>query len=254
MYAFHRTGIHATRLLQSIGLFFVFFGHLCHSALIILFGNLRLTWSNVTRVLYHSGVQLVMPLALISGLLTVSVTINCYLLLTRFNLQHKTLSIIQDIITADLVPVLIGFVLVIQSSLNLINARIKITKRQHSPEEVILDYVLPIMIGIGIAALLLYTYVMAAVAICLYLTFDYFYQVSAHEFIFQMAQSVTLDSVVYSICKTLLYGNIVSLTAGYYYYQVAVSQIPIRRGVSCILTRGSSWLLLTGITLKFITN
>lgn len=253
MYLFYQTGLYVTRLLKSIGLFFVFFGHMCHSTIIILFGQLSMTWSNVVRVLFHSGAALVMPLAFISGLMTVSVTISSYLILSRFNLQQKTLSIVQDSLTTDLLPILIGFVLCIQSSLNLINARIKITKRQHSTEEVIQDYVLPIMIGIGITALLLYTYVLAAIIACLYMTFYYLYSLSPHEFVLQIAQSITPDEVAYSLFKTLLYGNIVSLSAGYYYYQVAVSQIPMRRGVSRILTRGTFWLLISSLALKFIT-
>ncbi|MGQ3890474.1 ABC transporter permease [Legionella sp. CNM-4043-24] len=253
MYPFYHVGLYVTRLLRSIGLFFVFFGHLCHSVLISMSGQLSITWNHIWRVLFHSGVALVLPLAFISSLMTVSVTVSTYLILSRFNLQQKNLSIVQDIMTVDLLPVLIGFVLCIQSSLSLINARIKITRRQQSPEEVILAFVIPIMIGISITALLLYTYVLAAIFLSLYLTFDYLYLLTTHEFILQMSQSISLEEILFSVFKTLLFGLIVSLTAGYYYYQVAVYQITMRRGVSRILTRGLLWLLLSSVLLKLIT-
>lgn len=253
MSPFYQTGLYATRFFKSVGLFFVFFGHLCHSIIIALFGQLSIAWEQIWRVLYHSGVALVLPLAFVSSLITVSVSVTTYLILVRFNLHQKSLSIIQDIMTVDLLPALIGFALCIQSSLSLINARIKITKQQRSPEEVILAFVIPIMAGISMTAILLYTYVLGAIYLCLYLTFDYMHLLSTHEFILQTAQSITVDKILYSLFKTLLAGFIVSLTAGFYYYQVAVNQIPMRRGVSRILTRGSFWLLSGSVSLKFYT-
>jgi ABC-type transporter Mla maintaining outer membrane lipid asymmetry permease subunit MlaE len=231
----------------------MFTGHLCLSALSVMVGRLKLPWKNVIRILYYSGVTLVVPVILIAGLLSTTVVLSTYHILAEFNLQHNTLSTTQDIVTGDLIPILIGLMLCVQASLNLINARIKITKQQRTPEEVLLVFVLPTVIGMDITALLLYTYTLASIYLCFVLIFFDLFQLSTHELIDQLRHATPLAALGYSFVKTLLYGNLVSLTAGYYYYQVAVSHISLRIGVSRILTRGAFWLIISSVSLKFLT-
>jgi ABC-type transporter Mla maintaining outer membrane lipid asymmetry permease subunit MlaE len=252
MLIFNRIGINTTRFMHSIILFFVLFGHLCHSIKDVICGRKSISWFGIVRILFYSGAILVIPLVIICGLIGMSLSLNAYSILYPFNLQNKALPISQDLLTKDLIPLIIGFVLCVQSSLNIITARIKITKLKRTPDEVILEYVLPIMIGINLTGLLLFTYTIVAIFISLYFTFHYLLDTSTHEFLIHVGHSVTITALIYSVIKTFLYCSIVSLTAGYYYYQVAVSQISLRRAVSRIFTRGSLWLTLISVYWKFM--
>jgi hypothetical protein len=53
-----------------------------------------------------------------------------------------------------------------------------------------------------------------------------------------------------SILKTLCYCTIVGLTTGYYYYEVAIHDIAVRRAVSRIITRGLFWILVCSAYFK----
>lgn len=253
MYVFKHLGWHTVKLVNAILLFFIFLGHICHSTKDFLLQRLTISWLNVVKILYYSGARLVMPLAIISALIGMSLSLTTYHIFARLNLQHKALPISQDILTQDILPLLIGFVLCVQASLSVITARIKITIQGHTPEEVVLEYILPIIIGIDITALLLYTYTVIALFISLFFTFHFILNISSAVFLLEIKPTTTLFNLFYSATKTLLYGSIVSLTAGYYYYQVAVSQLSVRKAVSRILTRGSLWLTISSVCWKFMT-
>ncbi|MDP1602230.1 MAG: ABC transporter permease [Legionella sp.] len=252
MYIFNRTGLHITRFVNSISLFFVLLGHLSHSLKDITFGRESIAWFRVVRILFYSGVVLVIPLIIICSLIAISLSLNAFSILAPFSLQNKALPISQDILTQDILPLLIGVVLCVQSSLNIINARLKITKLCRTPHEVIHEYIMPIMIGINLTGLLLFTYTIVAVFISLFFTFHYLLDVSTHDFLIHVGHSVTIAALFYSVVKTLLYCSIVSFTAGYYYYHVAVNQISLRKAVSRIFTRGSLWLTLLSVYWKLM--
>ncbi|MCL9685862.1 ABC transporter permease [Legionella maioricensis] len=252
MYAFKQTGFHVIRFFKSISFFFSFIGHLCHSCKNIVTRHLAISWPNLLKVLYYSGVSLAIPLIIISSLMAMSLAINSYQIFSKFNLQGQALSIAQTLLVQDFLPTLIGFVLCVQVSLNIINARIKITKLQRTPQEVILEYILPIIIGVNITGLLLHTYLIGVTFLSLYITFHHILNISTQIYLVDIRRTLTVLFFMTSVAKTLLYCSIVSFTAGYYYYQVATRHVPLRRAVSRILTRGSLWLTLSSVYIKFL--
>lgn len=252
MYVFKRIGLHAIRFLNAIFLFFSFIGHLSYCSKDVFLGRVSLTTKNIIRIIHFSGVSLSLPLLIISALMGMSFGINSYLIFTKFHIQDKALSIVQTLLVQDVLPLLIGFVLCVQVSLNMINARIKITKLQRTSDEVILEYILPIIIGINIAGILLYIYLMAVVSLSLYLTFYHLLNSDLQIFLLETSRTTTLSTVTFSLFKTFLYCSIVSFTAGYYYYQVSTHHILPRRAVSRILTRGSLWLTVSSVSIKLL--
>jgi hypothetical protein len=104
MYAFKQTGFHVVRFFKAISFFFSFIGHLCHSSKNIITRHLTISWSNVLKVLYYSGVSLSVPLIIISALMAMSLAINSYQIFNRFNLQDKALSIAQTLLVQDFWP------------------------------------------------------------------------------------------------------------------------------------------------------
>ncbi|WED43567.1 ABC transporter permease [Legionella cardiaca] len=251
MYAFRRFGLHVVKFLNSFVLVFRFFGHLFHSIKDVLFGELSISWFNMVEILYYSGAKLVVPLIFILALLSLSEAQTVYFLLSPFNLRHKSLPIAQNILTHEVLPVFIGFILSIQAGLHLINTRIK--RLGQSPEEVILEHVWPIIFGLNITSLLLFTYAIVAIAISFYITFHYLLSMTKSEFILHITSSLTVYDVIYSAFKTLILCSIVSLAAGYYYYEAAVRHISLRKAVSRILTRGTFWLITASMYITFMT-
>ncbi len=250
MYLFRQTGFYVFRFFKSIFFFLSFIGHLAHSSKNIITRHLAISWQNVWKILYYSGVSLVIPLIIVTALMAMSLAVNGFLILSNFHLGDKSLPIAQTLLLQDFVPLLIGFILCVQMSLNIINARIKITKLQRTPQEVILEYILPIIIGVNITGLLLYIYLISVLFISLYITFHNLLNMNADMYLLEIERNATALSVAYSILKTLLYCSIVSLTAGYYYYMVATRHVPVRRAVSRILTRGSLWLTISSVYIK----
>lgn len=252
-YVFEKTGRRFVRGLKSLSFFFGFIGHLSHSSKNIVTRHLSITWKNVWKILYYSGVSIIIPLVLVSALLSMSLGMSAYFILGNFNLQDKALSIVQLLLIEDVLPLLIGLVLCVQVSLNIINARIKIKKLQQTPQEVILEYILPIIIGLNFTGLLLYMYLINIIFISLYITFhSILMNMDAPVYLLAMERSSTLVTFTYSLIKTLFYCSIVSFTAGYYYYMVATRHVPLRRAVSRVLTRGSLWLTISSVGIKFL--
>lgn len=249
---FKRTGFFIIRFLNSITFFFAFVGHLSHSFKHIVTRHLSISWDNTLKILYYSGATLIIPLVSISALMAMLLAMNCYLIFNKFNLQERVFSILQTSLTQDILPLFVGLVLCIQASLGIINARIKITQFGRTPQEVILDYIFPIIVGTNITGLLFYIYLLIVTFFSLYFTFHTVLNITTQSYWLEMSPNITLIDFIYSLIKTLLYCSIVSLTAGYYYYRVATSHVPLRKAVSCILTRGSLWLTISSVYMKFI--
>lgn len=251
MLIFYKTGRFFVSLLRSLTLFFAFIGHVGSTITHIFFGNLHISQKTLLNILFSSGPVLVLPLAFISSLIGTSIALSTYNILSRFNLQENALVTTQDLLTHNLLPLMLGFILCGQFSLDLINARLKIANQQRSPEEVILDYILPIFIGITISALLLYIYLSTVFILSLYFIFHYFLNVTSGDFWSQIARSTTVLEIIASVLKTLFYCMIVSLTTGYYYYQIAINHVNLRKAVSRIITRGAFWLTIGSVCLRY---
>lgn len=250
MYVFRRLGFHIVKFINSQVLVFRFFGHLFHSLKDVLFGELSITWGNMVEIMYYSGARLVLPVIFICALLGVSISQTTYYLLNPFHLHHKSLPVAQNVVTHEVLPLLIGFILCIQAALHLINTRLR--RHKQSPEEVILDHVWPIITGMNITSLLLYTYAITVILLSFYFSFHYMLGVSAHEFLLHVTSSGTIFDLIYSAFKTLILCIVVSLAAGYYYYEAAIRQLSLRKAVSRIMTRGSFWLVLASVYITFM--
>lgn len=251
-YVFRTTGRRFVRSYRSLFFFLSFVGHLGHSCKNILTRHLSINWRNIWKTLYYSGVSIIMPLIIITSLMAMSLGMSGYYILSNFQLQEKAISIIQVLSTQDILPLLIGFVLCVQVSLNIINARIKIKHLQQTPQEVILEYILPIIIGLNLTGLLLHMYLINTIYLSLYVVFHNILRIDSSVYLMEMERTSTLMAFINSFIKTLGYCSIVSFTAGYYYYMVATKHIPLRRAVSRILTRGSFWLTVTSVCIKFL--
>lgn len=250
---FYAIGRNTSRFFQSIALFFAFIGHVIYSANHALFGRSQIAWINVLKVLYNSGTAIAIPLIIISIILANSLGLNTHSLLKHFNLQGKTLPITLNALVRNLLPIMIGFVLCVQSALNLIIARTRITKLRHTPHEVVLNYILPILIGINMTAVVLYAYTLAACLISLFYIFHYYFNLSQHEYMIHITHSIMITDLTVGIVKTLILGTILSLTAGYYYYEAAIVHVPLRTAVSRILTRGAVWIAVVSALLRTLS-
>jgi ABC-type transporter Mla maintaining outer membrane lipid asymmetry permease subunit MlaE len=253
MYVFNRFGVYITRFSYSFILFFSFLGHLCYGAKDFLSGRLSVSWSNVIKIVYYSGAALIIPLIIVNGLIAMSLGLNAHIIFSQVHLQHKALAVSETLLVQDLLPLLLAFVLCVQVALNLITHRVKITKHGQSIEEVMLDYILPIMLGIYLAIFCLYVYIFLSTFASLFLTYHYLVGITSKEYFYQVIRNINMLEIIYSLTKTLIYGTIVSLTAGYYYYQSAVNQMGARKAVSRILTRGAFWLAVASVYGKIIT-
>ncbi|MDI9819233.1 MULTISPECIES: ABC transporter permease [unclassified Legionella] len=250
MYVFRRIGFQALKWVYSITLIFRFVGHLSHSLQEILFRRLSVSWSSMIDILFHAGVKLVIPLLFICLLLGLSLAQTIYLILSGFHLHHQVLPVAQNIVTHDILPLLLGFLLCVQVALHLITTRIKELRR--TPEEVIVDHILPIIIGMSITSLLLYIYTITIIFVSFYLSFRFTLHLTTYEFLIHIASIETIYDLIYSALKTLLLCTVVSLVAGYYYYEAAVHHITLRKAVSRIMTRGSIWLIAVSVYIKFM--
>ncbi|CEK11471.1 ABC transporter permease [Legionella hackeliae] len=249
MYVFRRFGLHVVKFFNSLTLIFRFFGHLFHSLKDVLFGELSISWFNMVEILYYSGARLVLPLLFICFLITFSEAQTIYFLFNSFHLGHKALPVAQNVLTHEVLPIFIAFILCIQAALHLINTRMK--RLGQSPEEVILEHVWPIVVGLNITSLLLFTYTIVVILISFFITFHYMLRMTSFEYLLHVTSATTVYDVMYSAFKTLTLCAIVSLSAGYYYYEAAVRHISLRKAVSRIMTRGSFWLILTSIYITF---
>lgn len=251
MYVFRRFSKHIITFLHSLELAFRFLGHLVDSTIKVIFGKLSIDWPNTLEMIYYSGARLVILLSFIGILLGATVSQTVYALLKPFQLHQRVLPIVQNILTHEILPVLIGFILCIQAALHMVNTRLE--HYQENPEAIILAQVLPIIVGMNIASLLLYVYLVSAIFFSFYLTFHFMLGFTNNEFLSYVVSSTTLFDLIYSVVKTLILCIIVGLTSGYYYYEASIRHIYLRKAVSRILTRGSFWLIIASmyITLTF---
>lgn len=250
MYLFSKFGVYVIAFVSSFILFLRFMGHLYCSLINLLIGRLSLSWLNIVRTIYYSGVKLVIPFMLINTFVGISMVMKVNQILTPYNLQRDGRLIAQNILTHDLIPFIIGVLLCIQSALNLINVKVN-EEDLHVPQQVVVNHILPVLIGINIAGGLLYAYALAAFFMSIYVTYQYFLYTNLYVPMIRILTAITLYDMIYSILKTTLYCTIVSLTIGYYYYDLAVRRLSLRLTVSRIMTRGFLWLALTGVCLTY---
>lgn len=239
-------------IFDAIVLFFRFLGHLVCCIEEILSGREKLYWLKLFKVVYQSGVKLLVPIVLISAILGITLVLNIYSTLRPFNLEKNGFLIAQNIFFYDVLPFLINIIISVQMALNLVqNGRIRAQKDTH---KTIIADIIPILIGVNICAVALYMYALTAVYMSAFVFFRYFLRADIHEFILQLSTTITGYSMFFSLLKTFLLGVMISVIACYYNYQVAVDYLPVRTAVSRIITRSFILLAVGSVYFKFFNH
>lgn len=238
-------------IIKDIALFFRFLGHLAGSIKDALPNRMHEVFRNCLSTVYYSGVKMVIPLMLICSLMGASLIFNIYQILSPLYMQNQVLMVAQNILFYDLLPFIIGLVLSIQLALNIVSAHIE--KLQRTPHEVMLQIIMPMILGCNLSALLLYIYSLNAILISIYFCFHFLLKTDLHEYLFHLTNTMMSIGIFYSILKTLIYCTIVSLIVGYYYYTVASAYLTLRQAISRILTRSLLCLTISSIYFKFFS-
>lgn len=241
MNTLHVIGSKAMKRLHSLSLFFCFMGHLSHSLKASIFKQHPIAWHRVMEILYFSGIKLLLPCIFIGALVSASLAQSIYMIFNPVFLTHKVLPVSEQILTKDLLPMLLGLILCMQAALNLIHSHPE--RRQQTQDTILLRYVVPIMIGMNLTGFFLYSYLIVTSFLCFYLIFHFSFDISNAEFLFYLTRPLILWDLMMSLLKTFCLCTLVSLTAGYYYYEAAIKEIALRTAVSRILTRGAFWLI-----------
>jgi len=250
MYVLRQFGSHIIKFIRAQIFLFQFLGHLSQTLKNMLLGRLQIRWSNLIEVIYFSGARLVIPLVIITALISIALAQTVYVILSPYNLQKQMLPIAQTVLTREILPVFIGFILCIQTALSLINTRAQ--KEKQSSEGAITEHVLPIIIGITITSLLLYAYSIGVLIMSFYCIFHYKLSLSTYEFIGHLLSETTRYDLIFSAFKTFLLSVIVGIVTGYYYYEAALKNTTLRKAVSRTITRGSFWLIFTSLYMTFL--
>ena len=250
MFIIRRFGFRTARFIASFNLFFQYCGHFLLSTLKIISRKQVFSFNHMVKTLHFSGARLVIPLMLICLLSGTSISLNVHSFLGKFNLQEKALIVMLNILTRDFLPLMLVIILCIQSSLDLINAKIK--RLYHSHHDIMATHILPITVGMNLSALLLFTYTTVTIMFSIYFIHNYIYRSNMHEFLLILSSSVTLQDLLISLFKTITYCIIASIIVGYYYYLLAARFIPLRRAVSRIISRGLIWVALTSVCFKLL--
>jgi len=114
MYIFSHFGMHVATLIHSFILVFRFLGHLFYSFIDIISGRASVAWSDTIDFMYYAGVRPVIPLVFVCILIGISISQTVYFLLLPFHMHQKILPIVQNILTHEVLPIIIGFILCIQ--------------------------------------------------------------------------------------------------------------------------------------------
>lgn len=251
MYVFHQFGWYVIKLVHSIQLFLCFIGHLSSTIINVLRGRLSISRQSIINTLFYSGFKLAMPLMIISALMGMTIVINISNFLSKFNVQYQAWILAQDILTHNLVPIVIAVFLCIQSALSL--TRALVDKSHKVSEDVVLIHILPIIIGINISGALLYIYCLAMFYLSIYFSIIYILKHPSQHYFIHLTEYLSLSTFIFSILKTALYCSIVSITIGYYYYLLAFKNHSLDKAISQIITRGLVWLIICSAFLNFIT-
>ena len=244
---FKHTGKKSSELAESVIFFFQFLGALTDQ---IMNHWSRVIWHHTVSANLRVGASLVLPLVLISVLIGMAMALGIHVILAPFHLQQEAMIIAQTNLLQDLAPFTIGFVLCVHCGLNLIDTNHP--SLNHPPYLVIRETIIPLMVGINITALSLYTYVYAAFILSVYFTSSFIVHTNTSEYLFRLAKIINTHELISSLIKTLGYTTLASLIASYYYYGVAYKIMTTRAAVSRVITRSLFWLIVISVLFKII--
>ncbi|WP_133130748.1 ABC transporter permease [Legionella yabuuchiae] len=248
MYSFKELGHSTVWFIGSIRIFFRFLGHFFSSFFRCLAGPKSIGWSNFIKTVYLSGAHLLLPIIVISALLGLSLSLSIFSILNEIGRGDNALPIMQNIAISNLTPLLIGILLSIQSSLNLINADIH--HLHHTPDEVMCEFIIPITISLFVNGISLYIYSLFTFLVSIYSTFQFIINIDTRDLLLHLASIVSPYDIVYSVFKLLMFCCIISLVIGYYYYEISIREISLRTAVSRIMTRSLFFILFFGVYLN----
>lgn len=243
--ALQRYGKRGVDFFWSIRFFFQFLGHLTYT---LIYNFRRIAWKHTLAITMGAGSSLVLPLMIVSVLIAIFMALSIHNMLSMYNIQNKALNLIQDAVIRDIAPMPIGFVLCVHCSFNLIDK--EHPSLHKSPQIVLRETIIPLIVGINFNAVLLYTYVIFAFFVGTYFTFHTLVHANMDEYLLRLNESIKPSDVLLSVAKTMLLATIASFIAGYYYYDVAIRVLPVRLAVSRIITRGLLWLVVFSVLLK----
>ena len=249
MSIFRHFGLNIINAFHSFILVFRFLGHLLYSLARIISGKVSVGWPNTMEFMYYAGVRPIPSLVLICLIIGITVSQAVYFLLQPFNMHQRILPTVQNVLTHEILPIVIGFILCIQMALHLINTRLE--EHHRNPADFILTHVWPIIIGMNITSLILYIYLVSSIFVSSYISFHFLFGYTNNEFLIHILNSTTTFDLIYSFGKTLILCIIVGFSASYYYYETAVKNIPLRKAISRILTRSSFWLIIASMYITY---
>jgi ABC-type transporter Mla maintaining outer membrane lipid asymmetry permease subunit MlaE len=249
MYIFRYFGMYVATLVYSTILVFRFLGHLFYSFINIISGKSSVAWSNTVDFMYYAGARPVTSLFFICLLVGISVSQAVYFFLQPFHLHQKVLPLVQNILTHEILPIIIGFILCIQMALHLISTRLE--HYDKNPEEFILSHVWPIIIGMNLTSLLLYVYLVTSIFLGFYISFHFLFGYTTNEFLFYILNATTAFDLTYSVVKTLILCIIIGFSASYYYYEATIRKTNLRKAISRVLTRSSFWLIISSMYITY---
>lgn len=243
--AFHYTGKKTVRLYLSITLFFLYLGYLVEQ---FITHWRQVAWKRTLTQTMHAGSLMVLPLCLISMLLAISISLSIHYLLMGFKLHNQAMHLVQSMIIRDFAALPIGFVLCVHCGLNLIESRH--APMAGRPQKITLDEIIPLMLGLNVVAVLLYTYVIFSFFVGTFLTSYYFLGTSMQDYWLGLDDSVQVADMIESVCKTIAYASIAGISTGYYYFTISRRHLSLRLGVSRIITRGLFWQIVLSVVFK----
>lgn len=224
---------------KNIRLFFIFLGALFYFS-ITEFKNIA--WKQgIGRALY-AGFEMFLPLMLVSIAIGIGLSYGLHQLLSPYRLSVSGVFLAQTVLLRDVAPLPIGFILCIKSALILIDSPFPPDLNEGSRDSILLDTVIPQIIGMNVTGLLLYIYGFAACVISVLLSFMLILKNDMSGYLLRLSSLIEPFELMLSLGKALMFMLIATLISGFYYFELVRHKISVRRAVSKILTRGIFWL------------
>lgn len=241
------TGKKFSEFINSVILFFQFLGELTDH---ILNNWQQVIWKHTIIANLRLGASILFPIMLISMLIGMGMAISIQLILAPYHLQQEAMVIAETSLLRDFAPFTIGFVLCVHCGLNLIDKDHPSLNKP--PHIVLLETIVPLIVGLNFTAISLYTYVFASFLLSVFFISYYVVHTNIAEYLYRLSHIINSYELFNSLLKTLGYTTLASLITGYYYYGVAYKVISTRVAVSRVITRNLFWLVIVSVLLKLV--
>lgn len=245
MPAFSRPEYQQEGRLKNIRLFFIFLGALCYFST---FKFQKVAWKKgIARALY-AGFEMFLPLMVVSFAIGVGLSYGLHQLLSPYRLSVSGVFLAQKVLLRDIAPLPIGFILCIKSALILIDSPLSLELHEHRRDLVLLDIIIPQIVGMNLTGLLLYVYGFTACILSVLMSFMLILNSDLSDYLLRVSSLIEPFELMLSLGKALMFMLIATLISGFYYFELVRRKISLRRAVSKILTRGIFWLSIVAAT------